>query len=230
MPLMFFIQFETEKSSGNLVFFDTLPVRTTIPYSAGTFFITFTCKDWLPLIEEVKGYDLLYNWFYNLKNNGHFVNGFVIMPNHVHTLLTFTDSPIKINTVIGNAKRFMAYEIIKRIGQSRNHDLLKRLNNSVKASGVRKNKLHNVWENSFDWKYCESDYFKYQKLDYIHTNPCTGKWNLSSNPEAYIHSSAAFYSTGIPGIFPVDHLEKMKDLPIHKPQRLTPQREDVEEK
>jgi hypothetical protein len=38
-----------------------MPVQQTIPYNDGTFFITFTCHKWLPLIEMVNGYDLLYS-------------------------------------------------------------------------------------------------------------------------------------------------------------------------
>jgi hypothetical protein len=32
-----------------------------------------------------------------------------------------------------------------------------------------------------------------QKLDYIHNNPCQGKWMLADNPVSYQYSSAAFY-------------------------------------
>jgi hypothetical protein len=41
--------------------------------------------------------------------------GFVVMPNHVHAIISFIESPQSINTIIGNGKRFMAYEIIKRL-------------------------------------------------------------------------------------------------------------------
>jgi hypothetical protein len=37
----------------------------------------------------------------------------------------------------------------------------------------------------------------YQKLNYIHNNPCQGKWMLASNPLEYKFSSAKFYETGI---------------------------------
>ena len=58
-----------------------MPVRSTIPYSFGTLFIIFTCHNWLPLIDKVNGYDIIYKWFDHLKSKGHFINGFVIMPN-----------------------------------------------------------------------------------------------------------------------------------------------------
>lgn len=37
----------------------------------------------------------------------------------------------------------------------------------------------------------------FQKLDYIHFNPCAGKWKLAKEPCDYYFSSAAFYEKGI---------------------------------
>ena len=105
----------------------------------------------------------------------------------------------------------MAYEIVNRLKNKKESCLLKRLNESVEPSRKSRNKLHDIWINSFDWKYCESDHFKFQKLNYIHANPCKGKWNLAAHQEEYIHSSAGFYATGIQSIYPIDNLDSMKD-------------------
>jgi REP element-mobilizing transposase RayT len=77
-----------------------MPVKQTIPYNYGTFFITFTCYKWMPLIEAVNGYDIIYKWFDHLKIKGNYINGYVIMPNHVHAMISFTYSPQSINTII----------------------------------------------------------------------------------------------------------------------------------
>ena len=37
----------------------------------------------------------------------------------------------------------------------------------------------------------------YQKMDYIHFNPCTQRWKLVSDPSDYYYSSAAFYERGV---------------------------------
>ncbi len=34
----------------------------------------------------------------------------------------------------------------------------------------------------------------WQKMEYIHRNPVQPKWGLAENPEAYVYSSAAFYT------------------------------------
>lgn len=36
--------------------------------------------------------------------------GYVIMPNHIHVLIDFIKTHQTINTIIGNGKRFMAYD------------------------------------------------------------------------------------------------------------------------
>lgn len=74
--------------------------------------------------------------------------------------------------------------------------------------------MHEVWEDSFDWKECRSYIFVNQKLDYMHNNPCTGKWSLMINPYSYPHSSAKFYITGEHGIYPVTNFMELEDLDL----------------
>jgi REP element-mobilizing transposase RayT len=173
-----------------------MPVRKDIPYNEGMFFITFTCYKWLHLFEETKSYDLVYGWFDYLEKQNHRMAGYVIMPNHIHALIDFSATTKKINTIIGNGKRFMAYEIIKRLESSGRADMLSLLEKAVTTRSKDRGKLHEVWEESFDWKICETAEFAYQKLLYIHNNPCNGKWNLAEDITKYEHSSARYYITG----------------------------------
>lgn len=189
-----------------------MPVKQTIPFTNGTFFITFTCYNWLPLIEATGAYDVVYHWFALLQSKGHYINGYVIMPNHVHTLISFRET-YQINTIIGNGKRFMAYEIIQRLQRNGEINLLQQLSDGVEQQRKKRAKKHNVWELSFDWKDCRSTDFANQKLAYMHNNPCTGKWNLSASPFDYIHSSMKFYTTGECG-FPVTHIGAMQDISL----------------
>jgi REP element-mobilizing transposase RayT len=191
-----------------------MPTRKTIPYKFGTFFITFTCYKWIPLIAKTQGYDIIYNWFDYLKHNLHYINGYVIMPNHVHALITFTETDQDINTIIGNGKRFMAYDIIKRLENNNETTLLAQLKYDVDKEN--KNRLHNVWEVSFNWNRCESEKFLCQKLDYIHNNPCAKKWTLCAHPVEYIHSSAQFYIDNKLGIYEVTSYALMQDIKLTK--------------
>ena len=56
-------------------------------------------------------------------------------------------------------------------------------------------KLYEVFEPSFDCKYCYGDNFIEQKLNYIHNNPVKSKWQLAESAVEYLHSSAYFTFT-----------------------------------
>src|SRR5687768_1544167 len=88
-----------------------MPVKRSITFSSGMFFVTFTCHQWLPLIAKINGNDIIYKWFDLLKDNGHSVNGYVIMPNHVHALISFINTKQSINTIRDSGKKFKTYEI-----------------------------------------------------------------------------------------------------------------------
>ncbi|MCX6317832.1 MAG: hypothetical protein NTW29_11115 [Bacteroidetes bacterium] len=173
-----------------------MPVRTTIPYNQGLYFITFTCYNWLPLLAQTDGYDLVYKWFDYLQTQNHSIVGYVIMPNHIHALIDFSESSKKLNTVVGDGKRFMAYEIIRRLKDRRETETLTLLEKVVSSKDRANGHRHEVWKDSFDWKYCKTEEFAYQKLSYIHNNPCKGKWNLAEDITKYEHSSARYYITG----------------------------------
>jgi len=176
----------------------------------GIYFITFTCYKWLSLIDKTNSYDAIYNWFDILKKRNHNVLAYVIMPNHLHLLLYYSGTSRSLNFEIGEAKRFIAYEIIKRLKQSKEFALLEELSNAVQMKDKSRGKLHEVWEDSFDCKECRTEKFIMQKLQYIHFNPCSGKWKLAVDPLHYQHSSAGFYISGKQGYFAVtDYREKL---------------------
>jgi hypothetical protein len=138
------------------------------------------------------------------------------MPNHVHVLVSFSNTSQSINTIIGNGKRFMVYEIINRLEKNNDTTLLEQLAGSVEATRKVNKKLHEVWELFFDWKDCRSNEFVWQKLDYMHNNPCTGKWQLAVNAIEYIHSAARFYLTGVHGIYPVTNFMEIEEVILIK--------------
>lgn len=161
------------------------------------YFCTFTCYKWLHLFEIINGYDLVYKWFDVLKSNGHEVTGFVVMPNHLHVILYFPATGYRLNQIISNAKRFMAYEMIKRLEKLGRNDVLEYLHGAVTKKESNKGQLHRVFEASFDAKGIYSERFLCQKLHYIHHNPVKGKWNLIKDFTDYEHSSASFYEFGV---------------------------------
>jgi REP element-mobilizing transposase RayT len=156
-----------------------MPVRFKHDQQPNSFyFITFTCYKWLSLFQEADTFEAVYKWFDSLSKNNVTVTGYVVMPNHVHALLFFRQMSKSLNTVVGNAKRFLAYEIIQRLEEKKATDLLDILHAAVKKTESKKGQIHKVFEDSFDAKDCYSREFIFQKLDYMHRNPVSKKWHL----------------------------------------------------
>ena len=87
------------------------------------------------------------------------------MPNHLHLLAYYENKEIEINFLIGETKRFMAYEIVKRLGKLNRNDLLKLMHESVTPHERAKGKKHNVFRPSEDIKELITEKFVKQKLN-----------------------------------------------------------------
>jgi REP element-mobilizing transposase RayT len=69
-----------------------MSVRKAITKNEGIYFITLTCCRWLHLFELTNSYDVVYTWFDYLKSSGHYIAGYVIMPNHLHVIIAFRNT------------------------------------------------------------------------------------------------------------------------------------------
>jgi len=105
---------------------------------ATIYFVTFTCHKWLPLFEETKLYDNIYNWFNLLIEKDIKIVGYVLLPNHLHCMLYLPKEAPELYKIISNAKRFMAYEIVKRLKENNKESLLAKLEDGVKAKEGKK--------------------------------------------------------------------------------------------
>jgi REP element-mobilizing transposase RayT len=173
------------------------------------YFCTITCYQWLPLFQEAQAYQSVYRWFNHLKEDGCLVVGYVIMPNHFHALLYLSHSGTSLNQLVGEGKRFMAYDIVNSLKRSGRDDLLSILRKGVERNEKLKGKIHQVFRLSFDARMCHDEKMLEQKLEYIHHNPVKGKWALAEDFVMYEHSSARFYESGEAGEVDITHY---KDL------------------
>ena len=131
------------------------------------------------------------------------------MPNHLHCILYFPDEHFDLGKIIGNAKRFMAYEIVRRLKVMNLDNTLTILKNGLTDRKIKKGQKHRVFEDSFDAKPIFSESFFFQKPDYIHYNPVQDKWKLVEDFFEYEHSSASFYETGKAFHFEPTHYNEM---------------------
>jgi hypothetical protein len=89
------------------------------------------------------------------------------MPDHVHALIAFRNSGKNINTIVGNGKRFIAYDLVERLKQGGFSDVIESLSGWVNSTDRSRNKKHEVFEPSFDWKECNDEHLVEQKLNYL---------------------------------------------------------------
>ena len=186
-----------------------MSTRTIHSNQPALYYITFTCYQWLPLIELCNAYDLVYKWFVFLKEKFCIkTTAYTIMPNHVHCILFFPDEDYDLNKIVGNGKRFMAYDIIKRLEEKGHSKILLQLKEGLTERDVDKGQKHKVFEDSFDAKPIYHRKFLLQKINYIHLNCVRGKWKLVEHWEDYEHSSARFYvKNKINGFIPLHYEE-----------------------
>ena len=85
--------------------------------------------------------------------------------------------------------KFTGHEFLKKL-RKENSELLR----SFAVEEV--NKSHSFWQRDSLPVELFNPNVIYQKLDYIHHNPCRGKWMLVDNPLEYPFSSFEFYETG----------------------------------
>ena len=101
----------------------------------------------------------------------------------------------------------MAYAIINKLKTLEKHSLLQQLTEGVQVNEKKKGKKHQVFRLSFDARLCLTEKMLEQKLDYIHHNPVSGKWNLVDDFTRYLHSSAAYYELGSPNRYVTHYRE-----------------------
>ena len=152
------------------------------------FFWTSTINSWYNLLEPDENKQLVVDSLKYLSDGKYItVYAFVIMPNHVHLIwkqnkLNGKETP-KGSFLKYTGHKFLDYLI--KVGKSQSY--------TVDLS----NKNHEIWQNNSLAIEIFSLEMAKQKLDYIHFNPLSGKWNLAKDELSYFYSSARFYETGI---------------------------------
>ena len=123
---------------------------------------------------------------------------FVIMPNHIHLIWKMLGMNGKESPHTSFLK-FTSHEFKKLLS---NDDLALLKNYRVNA----KNKNYEFWQRDSMAIHLYTESVAYQKMDYIHDNPVSGRWQLANDPCQYRYSTARYYELGI-----IDYLF-IKDL------------------
>jgi REP-associated tyrosine transposase len=152
------------------------------------YFWTATIHKWLPLLQEDSSKEIIAAYLKKLSDEKLItVYAFVIMPNHIHLIWQQNNL---------NGKEMPKGSLLKYTS----HTFLKQLKAVGKSSAYEvnaANKKHEIWQRDSLGVEIYSRLVAKQKLDYIHFNPVSGKWQLAKDDISYHYSSARFYETGI---------------------------------
>jgi len=150
------------------------------------YFFTATIHKWQNLLNADKHKDIVVNeWKHQIRKGVMNMYGFVIMPNHYHSIVRF-NGPKEPWQIVRDMHKFISRGLI----DSMKNEAIFDLNEFKVDKADRKN---GIWQRNpfakelFDTKILE------QKLDYIHRNPTQEKWKIVELPEKYKYSSAAYY-------------------------------------
>lgn len=154
------------------------------------YFFTATISKWQKLLKPDKYKQILVDSLHHLVQQKKLkVYGFVIMPNHIHLIWELLEM---------NGKEMPHASFMKHTGHQIQKDLRDYHPRVLEVFRVNTStRTYQFWQRDALPIHLYSPEVIYQKLDYIHNNPCQGKWILADNPLEYKYSSATFYETGI---------------------------------
>jgi putative transposase len=153
------------------------------------YFWTNTIKDWKHLLKPEKYKDLILSTLEKMVLKELIsVYAFVIMPNHIHLIW-------KLNKLNGKEKPHASFN------KETSHIIVKDLKEhhpQVLSFFVEKNRerQHRIWQRDPMAIKMDNLLKVTQKVEYIHNNPLSERWNLARRPENYYWSSASYYETG----------------------------------
>jgi putative transposase len=154
------------------------------------FFVTATTNGWKYLLKNHAYKDVIINSMQWLSDAGSWeVFAFVIMPNHMHSIIR-TKALNGKETAQGSFLKYTAHEFKKRLKMEGRASLTPY---RVQA----KNKIHEFWQRDSLAVHLYSPHVAYQKLNYIHNNPLAEHWQLVTYPSDYKYSSATYHEKGV---------------------------------
>jgi len=137
----------------------------------------------------------VYSWMHVAYGKGYRFLGYAIMPNHVHFLIRVPEGGA-INTLLGNGKRFMAYELVQGLMSAGRHDVLLQLQQGLQPSDVARGQKHRVFATDL-YGPCRVLQWEDDRGEAaVHANPVSKRWMLAEDAVEYPHSSFAFYVRG----------------------------------
>ena len=154
----------------------------------------FTCDNYSKTITD--------SLQYCRENKGLLVHAYVIMPTHVHLILS-AGGPVSLSEIIRDFKKYTSRATTRLLNADANHLFLWVFKRA--AQKASEGSTHKVWTDDNHPETITSESFFRQKLDYLHDNP--RRKGLVDSPDHWLYSSAKTYYLGVRGVLDVDYLE-----------------------
>ncbi len=166
------------------------------------FFCTDTIVGWQYVFTAPAYFECIIDSLkYCQKKKGLRLHAFVIMPNHLHTIVSAVDG--NLSDITRDFKRFTSENITKMLRTAGNGRLL-----SFFAEAARFDKKGNeskIWQAGSHPEAIETGRFFDQKLRYIHENPV--RKGFVKNAEDWLYSSARNYCLHDDSVIKIDYLD-----------------------
>lgn len=154
-----------------------------------TWFFTATINSWQNLLFPDHRKEIILNALkYLVEQKKIKVHGYVIMPNHIHLIITLMQQPTDFSQFQLSLLRFTSKMIIKDMKKAGKEKEL------LSYKSTQSDRRIHIWERRPKWIAVINRPIYLQKLRYIHLNPLQKKWHLVEAPELYPWSSAGFYA------------------------------------
>jgi REP element-mobilizing transposase RayT len=160
------------------------------------YFMTDTVVDWVDIFTRpCYKHIVIESLQYCVDHKGLIIYAWVLMSNHLHTIVSCEDNLI-ISDIWRDFKKFTSKKILKILEndttESRRKWMLDRFEFS--ARNDYKIKQYKFWQDGSDVQLIFSHDYLQQKLNYIHYNPVEAEF--VNSPEEYRYSSAIDYADG----------------------------------
>jgi putative transposase len=167
------------------------------------YFVTASICGWKSLFTEKEYAEIVLNslsWLRQEKRMALFA--FVLMPTHLHKIVLPVNRPI--GELLQNFGSFTAHKILRKLREDSRKDLLEFFH----AQRHNRQEEHSIWQD-IQAKNIHSEKFLSQKMEYIHQNPVTEKWNLVQDRADYKYSSACYYDRKQQPIINIDDIREI---------------------
>ena len=153
------------------------------------FFYTATINSWYDILMSDRYKQVIIQSLANLSSRELMdIFSFVVMPTHVHFIWRSNRLNGK-ESAQGSFLKYTAHQFLRLL---ETEDVMRLDRFRVRSA----NKKHEFWQPDSMAIKIMSKTMAMQVLNYIHRNPCKGKWNLADCLENYEYSSARFYKCG----------------------------------